>query len=329
MAVRGLLGLRPEEANHDLPALLAALSHVGLSIPVNVLPLNWPGLPYRAYLRLSERVETALKSIIARKQAALRAGNAEGGDALTILLETYAAQDDADPADGLRLTETQLLGHVTTLFTSGHETTASALTWTLFLLAQHPQVAADLADELDSVLHGASPMLAQLPALPLLDHVINESLRLFPPGMWMLRTSTAPFAFGPYHLPANTRIVYSPAVIQRRPELYTEPDRFLPGRWETLRPSPYEYLPFGAGSRRCLGATFALMELRLAVAYIAQHFRLQVPDGTRVDCSGTVLSFPRAPGGGLPVHLYPRRGQGRAGRLRGNIHALLALDPAS
>jgi cytochrome P450 len=254
-------------------------------------------------------LEAALYAAIARK----RQNSLDTGDALSILLD---AQDE----DGSTLTDTELLGHLTTLFTAGHETTASALTWTLFLLSQHPKVMADLMDELNGKLHGDAPTLEQLRDLPVLDHVINESLRMFPPGTWMLRTTTAPSELGPFEVPKGAHVVYSPAVTHRRPDIYPEPDRFLPERWETTNPSPYEFLPFGNGPRRCIGATYAMMELRVVLPMILQRFRPTVPPGARVDRAGNILSFPK---GGLPVVLNPQDGHYTTANVRGNIHDLV------
>jgi cytochrome P450 len=178
-------------------------------------------------------------------------------------------------------------------------------------------------DELDGALHGGPPTLEQMDSLPLLEGVINESLRLFPPGTWMLRTSTGPFTIGPYELPAGTHLVFSPAVTHRRPDLYPQPNRFLPERWSAIKPSTYEYLPFGAGPRRCLGATFALMELKLVLPIILQRYRLEVPDGTRVDRGGTILSFPKK---GLPIRLHIQDRNFARAHIKGNIHDLLDLN---
>ncbi|MFL5732803.1 MAG: cytochrome P450 [Chloroflexia bacterium] len=335
LAVSGLLGLRPGEEGHHVHDLLSAWGKSALSISVELLPFDRPGFPYRRFLRLSEQLEEEFRQVIAQKrdqraraQSPLPQGVAahafplqdtqssdDRGDALSILLDAQDEQGDG-------LSDAELMGHLTTFFTAGHETSASALTWTLFLLAQHPQVMHDLMDELDATLHGDAPSLQQLGELPLLEGVINESLRLFPPGTWMLRTSTAPFTIGGYDLPEATHLVFSPAVTHRQPDIYPEPNRFLPERWSTIKPSTYEYLPFGGGPRRCLGATFALMELKVALPIILQRYRLEVLDGTRVDRGGTILSFPR---GGLPTHLHPQDRQFTRSRLRGNIHQLLDL----
>ena len=260
---------------------------------VNLLPRDWPGLPFRRFLRLSEAMETELRAVIQRKQA-----RGEPPDRCACYVAGAVHRPEgrpADPADRpITLSEPQLLGHLATLFSSGHQTTASALAWTLFLLAQHPRVLADLQDELEGVLHGDAPTVAQLRDLPLLDRVINESLRLFPPGMWMLRTSTGPFTLGPYDFPADTRIVFSPAVTHRRPT--SIPTRTASGpNGGALDPTPYEYLPFGAGSRRCLGATFAMMELRLVVPADRPTLPPPARDGTRVDRTGRCSRSPARP----------------------------------
>jgi len=312
LAIRGLLGLDPAEEGRHVRRALAVWGQYGLSPRVMFLPYNVPGLPYHRFRAFSERLEEAFHAAIARK----RERGLEGGDALSILLQ---ARDDHGDA----LTDVDLLGHLTTFFTAGHETTASALTWTLFLLAQHPHVLADLTDELDGVLGGAAPRLDQLGRLPMLTNVINEGLRMFPPSMWLLRTSTAPCALGPYEAPAGTHIVLSPAVTHYREDIYDQPHRFLPRRWDTISPSPYEYLPFGAGPRRCLGATFAMLELQLALSVIVQRFHLTIPEGTRVDRGGTILSTPK---GGLPMRLHPRDRHYAPARVRGNIHELVRLD---
>jgi cytochrome P450 len=221
------------------------------------------------------------------------------------------------------MTDAQLRDEALTLFTAGHETTASTLTWLLFLLSQHPTILADLLDECDGVLQGAAPTLEQLPALPLLERVIKESMRLLPAGLWFIRTARAPFTLGPYDLPAGRHIVFSPAVTHRRPDIYPDPDRFRPARWAQDEPSTYEYLPFGGGPRRCLGATFAMMELKLIVPMILQRYRLALPPGTRVDRGGTVLSFPK---GRLTVELHPQDRQFTRTPVRGNIHEWVLLD---
>jgi cytochrome P450 len=325
LAVSGLLGLHPGEEGHRVHGLLRSWGKYALLASVQLLPFDLPGFPYRRFLKFSEDLEAEFRAVIARKRAGNQGIEAsmDGGDALSILLDAQASQGSSSDPDPRSLTDTELMGHLTTFFTAGHETSAAALTWTLFLLSQHPQVMHDLMDELDGALRGGPPTLEQMGSLPLLDGVINESLRLFPPGTWMLRTSTAPFVIGPYQLPAGTHLVYSPAATHRLPDLYPQPNRFLPARWATIKPSTYEYLPFGGGPRRCIGATFALMELKVALPMILQRYRLEVPDGTRVDRGGTILSFPKQP---LPIRLHTQDRNFAPAFVRGNIHDLLDLN---
>lgn len=312
LAISGLLGLEPSREDGRVRYLFEQWSTRGLTPGVALLPYNLPGLPYRRFLKLSLELEDELKKVIEHK----RQHGTQGDDALAILLE---AKDE----DGSALTGDDLLGHLSTLFTAGHETTASALTWTLFLLSQHPRVMQELMEELDGELGGKAPTLEQLRGLPTLEHIIAESLRMFPPGMWIIRTSTADFEIGQYSLPKGTHVIFSPAVTHYRPDLYSEPHTFMPERWRTLDLSTYEYLPFGGGPRRCLGATFAQMELKVALAIILQRYRIEVPPGARVDRGGTILSFPK---GGLDVVLRAQDRQFTRSNVRGNIHDLVKLN---
>ncbi|HET6263047.1 MAG TPA: cytochrome P450, partial [Chloroflexia bacterium] len=112
------------------------------------------------------------------------------------------------------------------------------------------------------------------------------------------------------------------AVTHRSPDLYPRPNAFIPGRWSGIDPSPYEYMPFGAGPRRCLGATFAIMEMKMVLPVILQRFGIQLPNNVRVDLGGSPLATPR---GGLPARLTPARKVPAPARVRGNIRRLIDL----
>ncbi len=327
VAIVGLLGLDPQHEGRRVRGLLDQWSRHGLTPQVALLPYDVPGSPYHSFKVLSEKLEAELLQVIKRKRAKLEGGQsiAESssakvdGDALTLLLE---ARHD----DGSGLAQSDLLGHLSTLFTAGHETTASALTWTLFLLSQHPQIMNDLLDELDGTLHGEAPNLEQLRALPMLENVVNEGLRMFPPGMWILRTAVKPFELGEYSLPANTQLIFSPTVTHYRPDIFPDPKVFNPRRWETIQPGTYEYIPFGGGARRCLGATFALLEMKLAIAIIVQRWRLEVPYRHKIDRGGTILAFPKD---GLPVTLRTQDRRFFHSAVQGNVHDLLQFPWAT
>jgi len=290
VAFKTLLGLDLTPAGERLRVLVEAWMRASFDPLALLLPFDVPGLPFRRQLQLSLRVERALSAMIAYK----RRSGADRGDVLALLMQ---AHDE----DGSTLSDAELIAHTLTLFVAGHETTANALTWTLFLLAQHPAVLADLRDEL-AVLGGAAPALDQIDALPLLDRVIKESLRLLPPAIFLLRVAMADEPFGPYTIPQGSFLFYSPPITHRLPDLYPQAERFDPARWETIHPSLYEYLPFAAGPRMCIGATFATLEMKLVLPLILARFTPVPPAGRRVDrAPGALL----APKGGLPMRLLP------------------------
>lgn len=311
VAMQSILGLDPAHEGEGLRRDMESWLRVALSPAVLILPVPIPGSPFARMLAGAERVEAGIRRLI----AARRARGGEGSDALSMLL---AAHDE----DGTRLTDDELIGQVTALFVAGHETTATALAWTLFLLAQHPRVLADLRDELDGTLHGDAPTVEQMNALPLLDGVIKESLRLIPPGLLFLRVTQEPTSFGPYTVPPGTRVLWTPVVTHRMPDLYPQPDRFRPDRWATIDPSPYEYLPFGAGPRRCLGATFATMEMKLILPVVLQRYSLALRPQARIALGGSFLATPRH---GLPMRLLPPGARPGRVPVRGNIGQFVDL----
>lgn len=278
---------------------------------VFLLPKDLPGTPMRRLLRISADLETRIQTLIAQK----RANVAAHSDVLSMLIQ---ARDD----DGTTMTDSELIGQTAVLFVAGHETSSNALTWTLFLLAQHPLVLADLQDELRGALRGAAPTVEQLGRLPLLERVVKESLRLLPPAPFQMRYCAAPVRFGPYDVPAGATITLSSYITHRLPEIYPEPLRFLPERWERIDPSVYEYMPFGAGPHMCIGSTFALMEIKLVLAMILQRFRLDLAPDARIDRRVTITMGPRH---GMPMRLLPANAALRPAVVRGNIREMVAL----
>jgi cytochrome P450 len=311
IAVKTLIGLAPHEGGGYLGRSFQCWQEYLFSTLTVLLPISLPGLPYYRLLTLAEKLVAEIQYIIERK----RARGVDEGDVLSLLLRAHTE-------DGSRLTDDELIGQTLTLFIAGHETTASALTWTLFLLSQHPSIWADLLDELAGNLNGHAPAIEQLNKLPLLEGVIKESMRLLPPFIWQLRFSQAPCEIGPYLLPQDTRIVVSSIITHHRADLYPQPQQFCPERWFTNDPTPYEYFPFSAGPRMCLGATFALMEMKIVLSIILQQYRLSLPAQARVDRTGLVFSVPK---GGLPMQIdLPARPLAKS-EVWGNIHSLVDL----
>jgi cytochrome P450 len=285
---------------------------------VLLLPYNVPPLPFWRYLRLSRRLDDAIRAMIDQKRTRGR----DEGDVLSMLVHTR-------DQDGARMSEDELIGQANLLFLAGHETTANALAWTLFLLMQHPGVMADLCDELHGTLRGDPPRADQLAELPLLERVIKESLRILPPVPFGARVAMAPTALGPYELPPLTEIAFSEYVTHHLPELYPEPERFRPDRWKTAEPSAYEYLPFGAGPRMCVGATFAMIEAKVVLAMLLQRYRPELVPGARVDRHINITLSPRY---GLPVVIRAQDRNFAASRaeVRGDVHDMVDLtEPAA
>ena len=282
--------------------------------PSAVLPLDVPGLPYRRWLELSRSLDERMRRLIADK----RQSGTDGGDVLSMLLQ---ARDEG----GDELTEDELIGHAGVIFAAGHETSSNALCWTLLLLSQHPAAASAVAAELREVLGGAPPCVDQLPELPELDRVIRESLRLFPPAPLNHRLAASDCELGGYRLRAGTEVISSIYHTHRLPEIYADPQRFRPERWQGFEPGPYAFSPFSAGPRACIGASFAMMEMKIVLAMLLQRFRLELAPGCRIDPAITITMSPKY---GLPMILHPADGRFHDNRrgLRGKVCAMVDLD---
>lgn len=247
----------------------------------------------------AKRAVRNLTVIIDRIIQERRQSREDSGDLLSLLIN---AQDE----DGSRMTNQQLRDEALTLFLAGHETTASALSWTWMLLAQNPRVEQKLHAELDSVLHGRTPTLDDLPNLPYTNHVITESMRLYPPAWAMARLAIEDHALGDYLLAKGTGVTAITWVVHRDPRWYDDPEQFLPERWESdlLKRIPrFAYFPFGYGPRQCIGNAFALMEAQLVLATIAQRFRFTLVPGHPIAPLASITLRPRH---GIHVQLESR-----------------------
>lgn len=279
-----------------------------------LLPFDVPGLPYHRLLNLIAQFEEEMRAVIAHKKSQ----NTEESDVLSMLIAARDAQT------GFQLSEDELIGHVGVFFLAGYDTSAIALTWTLFLLSQHPEVLADLLDELESVLQGEAPTVEQLQQLPLLERVIKESMRVLPPVPWNGRVTSQPTELGGYALPEGTEVFVSIYQTHHMSELYPEPEAFNPQRWEVFEPTMFEYNPFSAGSRVCIGAAFAMMEIKMVLAMLLQRYRLQFIPKVKVDRLGTIIMTPKY---GMPmiVHEQDRQFNQGVGRVQGNVREMVKL----
>ncbi len=245
-----------------------------------------------------------LEQIIAQRRATTSNGNiADTGDLLSMLM---LARDE----DGSAMSDQQLRDEVATLFAAGHETTSNALTWTWYALAQNPQVEARLHAEVDEVLRGRVPTLADLPNLPYTQMVIKESMRLYPPA-WILsaRTAQEDVTIGQTLIPQGSNVTVAPYALHRLPRFFPNPEQFDPERFAPEREKQlpkYAYLPFGAGPRVCIGNSFALMEAQLILATIAQRYRLHLVPNQAIKMA---MQITLSPQNGLHMRLEARTPQ--------------------
>ncbi len=310
IAIRVLLGIEPSEAGAKVRRLFWQWTDLVFSPWVLMLPADLPGFAYRHLLAVSRELEKEIRAVIGQRRAAAEAGRC----ALSVLI-------DAHVRDQAVLTEHDLIGQTNFLFMAGHATTANALTWTLFLLDQHPDILAAVREECAS-LDDANPSLEQLHALTLLDAVVKESLRLLPPVIWWCKVAVSPFEIEGYRFPAGTKVVQSAYVTHRDAALYPQADRFLPDRWARTNPEPYEYCPFSAGPRMCLGSTLAMAEIKLVVAIIVRRYRLALAAGGRVDARGPMILAPK---GGIPVDILHANSARAPTEAHGTICSLVNL----
>jgi cytochrome P450 len=270
-----------------------------------------PGTPYRRELRHAEVLEKTMRELIAQKR---RAGS-PNSDVLSMLIHaTDSGQSDMSDDD--------LVSHSITLYGASFETTAGALAWTLFLIAQHPQCAARLHDEVVQGMADWPPTARTLDAMSYLDAVIRESMRLIPPIPVTFRRVTRPLEFEGMRLDTGDKVALSHFLTHRDPGVFPDPQRFDPSRWFGTKPDPYQYMPFSAGARLCLGAVFAMTELKLALARIVQRYRLAVVPGTRLD---PILHLVLRPRTGLPMVPHVQDGVFCRAPMRGNILKLIDL----
>jgi cytochrome P450 len=268
---------------------------------------------YDQLLAQARELEDDIRRMIEYRRTSSEPGN----DVLSLLIR---AHDD----EGVGLTDEELIGQAAVLFAAAHLTTANTLTWTLFLLAQHPQVAQALYDELTGELDGAPPTLEQIERLPLLDRVVKESMRTLPASSYSQRIAAEPVSLGPLELSPGTLVVFSQFITHHLPELFPEPYRFRPERWESIDPSPYAYLPFATGPKMCIGASLAMMTIRLTISTVWQRARLSVVPGANIN--GKVTSTMLGPTTGMPMLVLSPHAPYENQWVRGNIHELVELD---
>jgi cytochrome P450 len=229
-----------------------------------------------------------------------RRGASDGADLLSMLMSAR----DEDTGEGM--TDEQLRVEVTTFLLAGQETTSLALTWTWYLLSQHPHAQRRLEEEIDGVLGGRAPEYSDLVNLPYLRMVIDEAMRLYPPAWGFSRQALADDQLGGFPLPRGWLAFVIPYVLHRLPAFWKDPETFDPERFSPERSAgrpKFVYIPFGAGPRQCIGNQFALIETQLSVATFAQSYRLHLVPHHRADPWPLITLRPRF---GMPMIIERR-----------------------
>lgn len=264
-------------------------------------------VPFAARRR-TKRTVKEIDAIVLDLVRSRRSSGERGDDLLSRLL---AARDEADtvsPSSSATsgMTDQQLRDEVVTLFIAGHETTANALAWTLMLLAEHPELDARLAKEVDTVLGKRDAKAEDVAALPFADAVMKESMRLYPPAHIIGREATRDVRLGRWDIPKQTAVLISPWALHHNPRFFHDPESFRPDRWldgSTKDLPKNVYMPFGGGARICVGNHFAIMEAVLVLATIVQHARFERLSRTSIALQPAVTLRPK---GGLPLRVQRR-----------------------
>lgn len=283
-----LFGTDVSGAAQDIAEALARVQVFTYRRLIQPVPLPL-GLPLPAHRRFERDIGTlhrVVHGIIARR----RRDGGEHHDLLQMMMDAR----DADT--GEQMSDTQLRDEVLTLLLAGHETTASALAWTVMLLSQHPSVRRDLESELARELGGRAPTQEDLPRLELTRRVVDESMRLYPPAWSFSRVAAEEDVVGGFRIPQGAYVLLAPWVTHRHPGVWDnpegfDPDRFLPEQ-EQSRPR-FAWFPFGGGPRQCIGNQFAMMEQVLVLATLLQRVRLNLTPGQVIHPMPAITLHPR------------------------------------
>jgi len=280
------------EARDLTGAVITALDHIVYRVRNQITPPAFLPTPRNLRFRAAlHKLDKAIYALLAKRKQA----GEPGKDLLGMLL---AARDE----NGSPLSERQIRDELMTMLVAGHETVASALTWTWLLLAQHPQVCDRFYKEVYQSLSGCPPTSAALETLPYTGAVFAEALRLYPPAWLITRKAREEDEVCGFRIPRGALVILSPYAVHRQPEHWPETERFLPERFEAPNePSRYAYIPFGAGPRICIGNSFAQVEAQLILAGVAQRYRLELA-GPPPAVEALVTLRPR---GGLSMRLVP------------------------
>jgi cytochrome P450 len=288
IAMRALLGLDPDEAGKGAAAahhFEQALGYYGTDYAVRLL--RGPGSPWRKMMRSRAVLDAIVYEEIGRRRAA---PDSRRRDILSLLV-------GARGEGGERFTDTEIRDQVMTLMFAGHDTSTSTVTFAFHELARHPDALTKLCEEQDRVLAGAPPTIDQLEhELPYLDMVVDEVLRLYPPAWIGPRRAVRDFEFGGYRVPRGAYVAYVSWASHRIPEVFPEPEAFVPERFTRERKAALPrgaYVPFGGGKRVCIGKRFGQLEVKLVTTMFLQRLRADALPGRTMTVRQSPTLSPR------------------------------------
>lgn len=305
-----LFGLDDPEMAYKLGTMLDEWVHMNHEIGMGAF-VSDPDFTkkYDELLEMAVQLEEQLRIMLARKRSHTDSGN----DVLSILMRAHEEEG--------RLDEEKLIGNAALLFGAAHLTTAHTLTWTTFLLTQHPEVMRELHVELQAGIETNPETTNSTETV--LDRVIKESMRVLPASSYSQRVCMSNMQMGPFQLKRGTPVVFSQFMTHHMPELFEEPDRFLPDRWLSIKPSPYAYLPFGTGPRMCIGGPLALVILKMVLPQMLSRYKLSMQPGAEINAR--VVSTMLGPTTSVPMLIERQDGEFQANRVTGTIHDLVDL----
>ena len=312
LATEPVLGLDPQTEGDDIGQQLERTMKLVMNPFVLMLPYNIPGIPFHSLMKNADEMERIVRSVIARKKEA----GLTGHDILSIMIQMH----EEDPE---RLSESELIGHTTTMFRGGYNPSGMALYWTIFLLSQHPEKLKKVVEELDQLVKGDIPTQQEVENMPYLEGALKEAMRLFPAGTWTGRLAMQDFTLDSHRFSKGTWVLMSPYITHRIPEVFPEPYRFRPERWLSIHPSAYEFMPFSAGPRYCIGTSLAMMQLKIALTILFKRFRFVLKPGIKVDCAGFNSIRPKQ---GLPMILRQTGEEGNPVAFGGNVRKIVHFD---
>ncbi len=294
IAVRALFGDDMGHVADEFGETLEPAIAYAQRTPMSRIDIDLPFLPYRKAVRARRAVDQIVLAEIRRRRADGVDPDASPDTLSALLHATEEVDGEEQP-----LSDEEVCDQVRSLIAAGYDTTSSASAWIVHALGANPGVFEALREQVRDTIGDRSPTLDDLRTLPLVDGVVREALRLWPPGVASGRVAIDDFDLHGYTIPGGSLVMYSPYITHRIPEVWGDPLVFRPERWADGEPVPYSFVPFGGGYRKCIGFALATLELQVLAVRLAQRMTWELENpGVR---GAGIANF--APKGGLPIRV--------------------------